>query len=86
MRKLIKIIILLCFIFICLNLTGCGKHEHDHIVVWNREDHQFDNIGIDAKDGYFYDRHEKFMVDDNTIAVTIYFVNEESDQWKRKED
>ena len=42
----------------------------------------FDDIGIEIKDGYFYDRHEKFTVDENTVAVTIFFVSENGDEWR----
>lgn len=42
----------------------------------------FDNININIKDGYYYDKHEKFTVDDNTIGVTIYFSNEDDDTWE----
>lgn len=70
-------------ICICLCLTGC-KNEHDKIEIWNQEDWIFDDINIDIKDGYFYDSHEKFTVDDNMIGVTIYFSNTEEDTWDSK--
>ena len=68
------------FLMLCLCLTGC-KHKHDTISVWNREDWIFDNVTIKTKDGYFYCKHEKFTVDENTIGVTIYFTNGMEDTW-----
>ena len=61
----------------CLCLTGC-KNEHDTVTMYNRDAHAFDNIVIEIKDGYFYDRHEKFKVDENTIGLTIYFSADDS--------
>lgn len=84
MRK--KISLFLFVICICSCLTGC-THKHDTIEIYNKSDWKDDNIFIHTKDGYFYDRHEKFTVDDNTIAITIYFSNlEEGDTWDRKSE
>lgn len=78
-----KIALVLCMFCICSCLTGC-KNEHDKIEIWNKEDWIFDDVNIDIKDGYFYDSHEKFTVDDNMIGVTIYFSNTEDDTWDSK--
>jgi hypothetical protein len=45
--------------------------------VWNKTNLTLDDVRIDTKDGYFYDSYEKFKVDDDTIAVTIYFTRED---------
>lgn len=76
-----KIVIFLCMIGICSCLTGCDN-KHDHIDISNKTCLTADNIGIDIKDGYFYDKHEKFTVDENTVAVTIYFSTEDDDTWE----
>ena len=65
---------------ICLYFTGCWN-KNDYIEIWNKGNTIFDDIKIEIKDGYFYDRHEKFTVDKNTIGVTIYFTNEDGDSW-----
>lgn len=77
MKKKIALFLVTLFLF-CL--TGC-QNEHDKIKIWYKSDWIFDDINIDVKDGYFYERHEKFTIDDNTIAVTIYFSNSEKDTW-----
>lgn len=79
-RKIALLLFLIC-IFSCL--TAC-QHSGDRIEVYNKDTMIFDNITIDAKEGYFYDHHEKFTVDDDTVAVTIYFKNSESDEWDSK--
>lgn len=78
-----KIVLFLCLFGTCSCLTACNN-DHDTIEVYNKDSMIFDNINIDIKDGYFYDNHEKFTVDDNTIAVTIYFKSSESDEWNSK--
>lgn len=75
--------IILCMICACLCLTGC-QNKHDKIEIWNKFDWIFDDVNIDIKDGYFYDSHEKFTVDDNMIGITIYFSNSEDDTWDSK--
>ena len=77
-----KIILLALAILPCLFLVGCAEHDNDYIVVYNRSTFVFDNVNIPIKYGYFYDRHEKFTVDDNTVAVTIYFSNDGDDSWE----
>ena len=74
-KRLIMSLGLLC---LCLCLTGCSN-EHDGIEVYNKSGLVFDNIMIETEDGYFYDGHEKFFVDGNTVGVTIYFSTEEGD-------
>ena len=74
-----KIILFLIICLTCLCLGGCGK-ENDSIEVKNKSMFTDDNIFIKIKDGYFYDRHEKFIVDENTVGVTIYFSND-NDTW-----
>lgn len=76
-----KIAIFLCMIGVCSCLTGCDN-KHDMIEVWNKSNWCFDNINIEIKEGYFYDDHEKFTVDENTVAVTIYFSTEDADTWE----
>lgn len=78
-----KIALFLFISCVCVCLTGC-QNKHDKIEIWNQDDLIFDDINIDIKDGYFYDSHEKFTVDDNTVAVTIYFKNSEIDEWDSK--
>lgn len=73
MKKKITLFIIVCLT--CLCLVGCGK-ENDSIEVKNKSSLTTDNIFIKIKDGYFYDRHEKFTLDENTVGVTIYFSNE----------
>lgn len=71
-----KIIIFLSVFSICLCLTGCSVNEHDTVQINNRTSLISDNIIINIMDGYFYDTYEKFKVDDDNIAVTIYFSRE----------
>jgi len=84
-----KIKLLLCVFCVCECLTGCTgcstfENENDKIEIYNKTIFSSDNINIDIKDGYFYDRHEKFTVDDNTIGVTIYFSGSEDSTWDSK--
>ena len=75
-----KIILFLTLCLTCLCLAGC-EHKHDTIEVLNKSIWVFDNIKINIKDGYYYDRYDKFTVDGNTIGVTIYFSNNIEDTW-----
>lgn len=70
MKRKITLILIICLS--CLCLTGC-KNKHDTVMMYNKNTNAYDNIKIAVKDGYFYDRHEKFVVDENTIGLTIYF-------------
>lgn len=81
-----KVIVFLSLICLCLCLTGCiaKNNKHDTVEIYNKTDVIFDNIKIDTKDGYFYDNHEKFTVDDDTIGITIYFSTTEEDSWDNK--
>lgn len=84
MKKIICLIIcLIITLFLILSLTACTKNTHDHIEIRYKSETIFDDIGIDLIDGYFYQSHEKFRVDENTIAVTIYFSNKD-DEWEYK--
>ena len=67
---------------VCVYITGCsGDNRTDQIDVLNKTCWIFDDIQIPIKEGYFYDSHEKFTVDDKTVAVTVYFVSENDDEW-----
>lgn len=70
MKKILCILIITFFIF---SLTGCTSNDYDEIRIINKSIYVFDDINIKVKEGYYYDRHEKFTIDDNTIGVTIYF-------------
>ena len=76
-----KILLLFSVICIIFCLVGCMSNPHDQIEIFNKNGTKFDNISIPIKDGYFYDRHEKFTVDENTVGVTIYFTSDEVDEW-----
>lgn len=69
---------IILFLTLCLCLTGCRPKQHDTINILNKEEWIFDNITIKIKNGYFYNRHEKFTVDENTVGVTIYFTNDDT--------
>lgn len=77
MKKII-LSLMLCLASLCF--VGC-ENEHDYIEMYNKSEFVFDNIIIEIKDGYFYDSHEKFKVDENTIGVTIYFSTDAEDEW-----
>ena len=73
------LLFLLCLM--CFGLVGC-TNENDHIEVYNKSRAVFDNVGVPIKKGYYYDKHEKFTVDENTIGVTIYFSSDYDDgEW-----
>lgn len=72
MKKFLLIFSIICMI---LCLVGCA----------NVADH-FDNIRINIKDGYFYESHKKFTVDEDTIGVTIYFSTDKEDEWNQGEN
>ena len=80
-----KITLLLCLVGVCMCLAGC-QHKHDTIEIYNKSDWIFDDVTIETKDGYFYESHEKFTVDENTIAVTIYFSTSEKDTWDQRSE
>ena len=79
-----KIIMILSIICIGLCLSSCNENENDQIEIYNKDSAIFDNISIPIKQGYFYERHEKFTVDENRVGVTVYFSNSEEDEWDNK--
>ena len=80
-----KLALFLCLASVCMCLAGC-QLKHDTIKIYNKSDLIFDNDTNETKDGYFYKSHEKFTVDENTIAVTIYFSKSEEDVWDDKSE
>lgn len=81
MKKTLIVALFLIF----LGLTGC-KNTHDTITVNNKSELVFDDIMIYTPDGYFYENHEKFVVDENKIGITIYFVTDGNEGWDDKEE
>jgi hypothetical protein len=80
MKKKISLILTICMIFLCL--TGCSDEQKtDGVEIYNKSYTVFDNVVIKIKAGYFYDKHEKFTVDENTIGLTIYFSREVEEPW-----
>ena len=84
---MIKKILLLLFICeILLFLTGCDDEDMHDVVNIYRADYEFwdyhPDTYIEIKDGYFYYKHEKFTVDENTIGLTIYFSKNVEDAWE----
>ena len=79
-----KFILITIVIVLSLSLCGCTT-THDTIDIYNKSVTVFDNIVINTKEGYFYDRHKKFTVDENTIGVTVYFSTIEDGEWESKE-
>ena len=53
-------------------LVGCDN-KNDCVTINNKSELIFDDVKIGTPSGYFYKSHEKFTVDNDTIAVTIYF-------------
>ena len=78
MKKKIALFLIMCLI--CLCFVGC-QNKGDYIDIHNKDAIIFDNVGLEIPSGYFYDSHEKFIVDENTVAVTIYF-SSETDGWR----
>lgn len=78
-----KIICITIIIVLTLSLCGCSN-TYDTIEIYNKSASTFDNIFIDIKNGYFYDKHEKFAIDENTVGVTIYFSKNDGSEWKLK--
>lgn len=81
MKKTLIVSLFLIF----LGLTGC-KNAHDTIIVNNKSELILDDIMIYTPDGYFYENHEKFVVDENKIGLTIYFVTDGNEGWDGKEE
>ena len=79
MKKMILLVLTICLICVCL--TGC-ENTGDFVAIHNKSTYVYDNISIEVKDGYFYESHEKFTVDEDTIGVTIYFsIPDNDDSW-----
>lgn len=78
-----KLIFMLTTMSLLLSLCGC-TNENDHIAIYNRSDYIFDDINIPIIEGFFYDRHEKFAVDNNTVGVTVYFSRIDEGGWELK--
>lgn len=75
-----KMILVLCLA--AMMLTGCDKRTADYVEIHNKSNTVFDDVGILLKDGYFYESHEKFTVDESTLGITIYFSNESEAGWE----
>lgn len=73
--------ILLMILCAAMMLTGCKSREADYIEIYNQSNWIFDDITIPLKEGYFYESHEKFTIDENTIGVTIYFSSDAEAGW-----
>lgn len=78
-----KTVLLLVALCACLCFAGCDN-SGDYISVHNRTTWVYDDIGIEIKEGYFYSKHEKFTVDDDTVAVMVYFTKTEDAGWDNK--
>lgn len=78
MKKKIVLFLIICLI--CLCFTSC-QNKGDYVDIHNKKPVTFDNINIELPDGYFYDKHEKFRVDEDTVGVTIYFSSEKDGGW-----
>lgn len=81
MKKLILIFSML--LLVCTCFTACGL-KHDTITVYNRSGWVFDDIRIDTPSGYFYNAHEKLIVDNETVCVTIYFRKLQNGNWEER--
>ena len=73
-------ILILCLVV--MMLTGCDKRNADYVEIYNKSTTVFDDVGIRLKEGYFYENHEKFTVDENTLGITIYFSNDAEAGWE----
>ena len=73
-----KVVAILIGCLFCSCLVGCDDNR-DRIEIYNRRPDVLDDICIEIKEGYFYDKHEKFTVDENTVGVTIYFSNDDAE-------
>lgn len=73
--------ILLMILCAAMMLTGCGGRRADYIEIYNQSNWIFDDIAIPLKEGYFYESHEKFTIDENTVGVTIYFSSDAEAGW-----
>lgn len=80
-----KFLLFLTVCLMCLIFAGCERN-HDMVCVYNRDELVYDDINIELPDGYFYENHEKFKVDEKTVGITIYFSKEEDAGWDYKEE
>lgn len=78
-----KLIFLMLITVLIVSLCGC-KNSTDTIDIHNKSTMVFDNVMISIKAGYYYDKHEKFTVDEDTVGVTIYFSKENDGEWESK--
>lgn len=74
--------IILMILCAAMMLTGCNKRDADYVEIYNKSSTIFDDVGIPLKEGYFYESHEKFTVDESTLGITIYFSNESEAGWE----
>jgi hypothetical protein len=76
-----KILLLVLALLSCLSLSACDS-DYDTIEIYNENEAPWDNVYIETPLGYFYDKHEKCTVDNDTVAVIIYFKTQDaSDEW-----
>ena len=73
--------ILLMILCAAMMLTGCKGRKADYIEIYNQSNWIFDDITIPLKEGYFYENHEKFTIDEDTVGVTIYFSSDAEAGW-----
>ena len=73
--------IILMILCAAMMLTGCKSRKADYIEIYNKSNWIFDNITIPLKEGYFYENHEKFTINENTVGVTIYFSSDAEAGW-----
>lgn len=78
MKKKIALFLIICLV--CLCFASC-QNKGDYVDIHYKKSVVFDNISFETPDGYFYDSHEKFRVDEDTIGITIYFSNEKDGEW-----
>lgn len=78
-----KIFLMMFLSFIIFSLCAACSYAKNSITITNKTSWIFDNINIPVKEGYFYDTHDKFTVDEDTVGVTIYFTKEKAlDNWE----
>lgn len=78
MKKKIVLFLIICLT--CLCFASC-QNKSDYVDIYYKKSVVFDNINFELPDGYFYDSHEKFRVDEDTVGITIYFSSENNDGW-----
>jgi hypothetical protein len=76
-----RLLLLISSLLVCLCLSACDN-DYDHIDIYNKSGSFWDDVSIDLPEGYFYDKHEKYTIDDDTVAVIIYFnAQDKDDGW-----